>query len=132
MRRQNDNTSPGHEQGGKLVAGSHKRFELGHTVIMSSDISAEEILEKEILETGRSFQSLIVCGKAQFSVQVNIFSVMSSSGKHVNVIAFPLIPHFFVKLGYTDFLFLFLLQNIACGCSLEPLTCTHNLCFEQK
>ena len=35
--------------------------------------------------------------------------------------------------------FLFLLQNIDCGSSLEPphlteavLTCTHDLCFEQK
>ena len=33
--------------------------------------------------------------------------------------------------------FLFWLQNIDCGYSLEPpgeavLTCTHNLCFEQK
>ena len=36
-----------------------------------------------------------------------------------------------------EFLFLFLLQNIDCGYSLDRLreavlTCTHNLCFEQK
>ena len=52
--RQIDNISPGGSvPGGKLVPGSHKRCELGHT-----DISAEEIKE-----SGRSFQSLIVCGK---------------------------------------------------------------------
>ena len=28
-----DNTSPGGAQGGKLVSGSHKRCELGHTII---------------------------------------------------------------------------------------------------
>ena len=44
--RQIDNNSPGVRQ-----PGSHKRCE-------SSDISAEEIRE-----SGRSFQSLIVCGK---------------------------------------------------------------------
>ena len=41
-----------------------------------------------------------------------------------------------VKLGFTRvyIIFLFLLKNIDCGYSLEPprLTCTHNLCFEQK
>ena len=45
----------------------------------------------------------------------------------------PLTPHFYiVKLGFTGvyIIFLFLLQNIGCGYSLEPRT--HNLCFEQK
>ena len=45
---------------------------------------------------------------------------------------YPLKPHFYiVKLGYAGVyhFFLFLLQNIDCGYSL---TCTHNLCFEQK
>ena len=69
---------------------------------------------------------------------------------------YPLTPHsYIVKLGFTgvyifsyfcskDLLWvhvrtasLFLLQNINCGYSLElpneaVLTCTHNLCFEQK
>ena len=63
---------------------------------------------------------------------------------------YPLKPHFYIaKLGYAGaaLFFLFLLQNINCGYSLEPpsrggsnenrlceavLTCTHNLCFEQK
>ena len=53
---------------------------------------------------------------------------------------YPLKPHFYiVKLGFAGvyLFFLFLLQNIDCGYSLEPLgeavlTCTHNLCFEQK
>ena len=54
----------------------------------------------------------------------------------------PLKPHFYiVKLGFTEvyIIFLILLKNIDCGCSLEPphlieavLTSTHNLCFEQK
>ena len=47
---------------------------------------------------------------------------------------YPLIPHFYIaKLGYTGvyLFFLFLLQNIDCGYSLE-LTCIHNLWFEQK
>ena len=52
----------------------------------------------------------------------------------------PLKPHFYiVKLGlqgYTLF-FLFLLENIDCGYSLEPprpggTNEYHNLCFEQK
>ena len=46
-----------------------------------------------------------------------------------------------LKLGFAGvyLIFLFLLQNIDCGYTLEPprlgeavLTCTHNLCFEQK
>ena len=55
---------------------------------------------------------------------------------------YPPKPHFYiVKLGFAGvyLVFLFLLQNIDCGYSLEPprrgeavLTCTHNLCFEQK
>ena len=53
----------------------------------------------------------------------------------------PLTPHFYVvKWGLQEYtFFLFLFQNIDCGYSLEPhsfieavLTCTHNLCFEQK
>ena len=57
---------------------------------------------------------------------------------------YPLAPHFYiVKLGFTGvyIIFLFLLQNIDCGYSLEPpqyhltevvLKCTHTLCFEQN
>ena len=52
----------------------------------------------------------------------------------------PLKPHFYiVKWGFTEVYFIFLIsaQNIDCGYSLElpreaVLTCTHNLCFEQK
>ena len=52
----------------------------------------------------------------------------------------PLKPHFYIEnLGYTGvyIIFLFLLKNIDCGYSLEPLaeavlTSTHNLCFEQN
>ena len=54
-------------------------------------------------------------------------------------IVYPLKPHFYiVKLGYAGgyLFFLFLLQNIDCGYSLEPPrrggSNTHNLCFEQK
>ena len=46
---------------------------------------------------------------------------------------YPIIPHFYiVKLGYAGvyLFFLFLLQNIDCGYSLEPPQ--NNLCFEQK
>ena len=46
--------------------------------------------------------------------------------------AYPLEPHFcLVKLGYAGvyLFFLFLLQNIDCGYSLEP---PQYLCFEQK
>ena len=62
------------------------------------------------------------------------------SGKHARAMK-PLEPHFYIKkLGFAGvyLFFLFLLQNIDCGYSLEPprcevvLTCTHNLCFEQK
>ena len=49
---------------------------------------------------------------------------------------YPLEPHFYIaKLGYAGvyLFFLFLFQNIDCGYSLETvLTCTHNLCFEQR
>ena len=52
----------------------------------------------------------------------------------------PLKPHFYiVKLWFTgvSIIFLFLLKNIDCGYSLEPLRRGgsneyHNLCFEQK
>ena len=46
-----------------------------------------------------------------------------TSGKHVRVMYTPLIPHFNIaKLGYAGvyLFFLFLLQNIDCGYSLEP------------
>ena len=47
---------------------------------------------------------------------------------------YPLEPFYIAKLGYAGvyLFFLFLLQNIDCVYSLEPPTCTHNLCFEQK
>ena len=53
---------------------------------------------------------------------------------------YPFEPHFYIeKLGYAGvyLFFLFLLQNIDCGYSLNRLgeavlTCTHKLCFEQK
>ena len=51
----------------------------------------------------------------------------------MSVLYLPLIPHFYIaKLGFAGvyLFFLFLLQNIDCGYSLEPST--HNLCFEQK
>ena len=52
----------------------------------------------------------------------------------------PLTPHFYIaKLGFAGGILCFLIfaLNIDCGYSLEPLTetvltCTHNICFEQK
>ena len=58
--------------------------------------------------------------------------------ENMSVQYIPLKPHFYiVKLGFAGvyLFFLFLLQNIDCGYSLDAeavLTCTHNLCFEQK
>ena len=46
-----------------------------------------------------------------------------TSGKHVRVMLQPLKPHFYIaKLRYAGvyLFFLFLLQNIDCGYSLEP------------
>ena len=46
-----------------------------------------------------------------------------TSGKHIRAICTPLKPHFYIaKLGYAGIylFFLFLLQNIDCGYSLEP------------
>ena len=59
---------------------------------------------------------------------------------NTSCVLYPLTPHFYiVKLGFTGvyIIFLFLLKNIYCGYSLEPLNeavlkCTHNICFEQK
>ena len=53
---------------------------------------------------------------------------------------YPLTSHFYIvkiRVYRGIHFFLFLLQNIDCGYSLEPsteavLTCTHNQCFEQK
>ena len=63
----------------------------------------------------------------------------------MSVKSIPLEPHFYivklgfyiVKLGFSGvyLFFLFLLQNIDCGYSLEAeavLTSTHNLCFGAK
>ena len=46
----------------------------------------------------------------------------SSSGKHVSVMYYPLNPTFIQQNGYAGvyLFFLFLLQNIECGYSLEP------------
>ena len=47
-------------------------------------------------------------------------------------------PHFYIeKLGFAgiNLIFLFLIQTVHCGYSLEGdvvLTCTHNVCFELK
>ena len=45
--RQIDNTSPGGAPGGKLVPGSHKRCELGHTVIRHPSRGDHDSLWKE-------------------------------------------------------------------------------------
>ena len=55
-----------------------------------------------------------------------------TSGKHD-----PIDTHFYIEnlvFAGIFLIFLFLLQNIDCGYSLEEavLTCTHNVCFEQK
>ena len=55
------------------------------------------------------------------SSEYNVF--FNASGKHVREIYIPLNPTFFiVKLGFAGvyLFFLFLLQNIDCGYSLEP------------
>ena len=52
------------------------------------------------------------------------FHADKTSGKHVRAMNTPLNPTFYIaKLGYTGVYlsFLFLLQNIDCGYSLEPL-----------
>ena len=65
--------------------------------------------------------------------EINLFN------NHILIVA----PVTFAPAGAmtpsAEFLFLFLLKNIDCGCSLEPprlaeavLTSTHNLCSEQK
>ena len=58
VTRQIYNTSPGGVPRGKLVPGSSMISELGHTVIRH--------FSKGIRESGRSLQSLIVCGKKLF------------------------------------------------------------------
>ena len=73
---------------------------------------------------------------------VNSKVVLGTSGKHVHEINNPLYPSFIYfnwgLHGYT--FFLFFVQNIDCGYSLEPphsgggeavLMCTHDQCFEQ-
>ena len=48
---------------------------------------------------------------------------MKTSGKHVREMSTPHKPHFYIaKLGYAGvyLFFLFLLQNIDCGYTLEP------------
>ena len=61
---------------------------------------------------------------------------------HPNIL-YPLTPHvYIVKLGFTGvYIFSYFCSKTDCGYSLEPpqyrlieavLTCTHNLCFEQK
>ena len=49
----------------------------------------------------------------------------------------PLIPHFYIEKngvnrGIPIFLIFFFIQNIHCGLGEAALTCTHNVCFEQK
>ena len=50
------------------------------------------------------------------------FQMKSTSGKHVRVMYTPLNPTFKAELGYAGvyLFFLFLLQNIDCGYSLDP------------
>ena len=52
-------------------------------------------------------------------------------------IVYPLKPHFYIEKNWgfagVYLIFLFLIQNIHCGYSLEAvLTCAHNVCFELK
>ena len=58
------------------------------------------------------------------NTQMNVFAI--TSGKHVRVMNTPL------KVKGIPIFFLFLLQNIDCGYGEAVLTCTNNLCFEQK
>ena len=79
-------------------------------------------------------QSLQLIQDEQSSFKAEEFDADIRKTCQCNV--YPLEPHFYTaKLGYAGvyLFFLFLLQNIDCGYSLEAvLTCTHNLCFEQK
>ena len=73
---------------------------------------------------------------SRLSTVVGMVGIMKTCPCNV----YPLEPHFYiVKLGFAGvyLFFLFLLQNIDCGylfnrLSEAVLTCTHNLCFEQK
>ena len=61
---------------------------------------------------------------------------MKISVFYLKIFSFGREIFFIFELGYTLF-FLFLIENIECGYSLElprqaVLTSTHNLCFEQK
>ena len=50
----------------------------------------------------------------------NLGAICHHKNKSLN--EYPLKPHFYIKLGYTgvNLFFLFLIQNIDCGYTLEP------------
>ena len=52
---------------------------------------------------------------------ITVGSLYNSSGKHVRALNTPLNPIYIAKLGYTGvyLFFLFVVQNIDCGYSLE-------------
>ena len=70
---------------------------------------------------GQKPKLLVFSRTGSFTTIKRVLDVTSQ--KHVRVIYTPLEPHFYiVKLGYPGvyLFFLFLLQNIDCGYSLEP------------
>ena len=79
------------------------------------------------------------------SVEEAVQKIRYRSGKHAHEMYIPPKSYFYIEnLGYAGVcrgipIFMFLLQNIYCGYTLEPprrgeavLTYTHSLCFEQK
>ena len=78
--------------------------------------SPSAVLSSWLLPVTEVCGSSLVSGKTLFSIVL----IAKISRKHTYIILTPLKPHFYiVKLGYT-LLFLFLLENIDCGYSLEP------------
>ena len=80
-----------------------------------------------IIRNSISFDITTLKDKVYANVEVGIFpsriALLSPSGKHVRAMNTPLEPHFYIaKLVYggVTYFFLFLLQNIDCGYSLEP------------
>ena len=80
-----------------------------------------------------SVPDFLVLAFLWLNVPVNICHITKTCPCNI----YPLEPHFYIaKLGYAGvyLFFLFLLQNIDCGNRLGEavLTCTQNICFEQK
>ena len=138
---------------GRWTWTSPANYQMGQTVrvFIGPNIPVDHLLQKKTSKEKQNVILLLTCSMTDHQLIHRSVLLLLISRSYCTVFIsppsrvfirktcpcneYPLKPHLYVvKLGYAGvyLFFLFLLQNIDCGYSLEPPRRTHNLCFEQK